>query len=230
MSARGSRQFNPHIQRYLLAGLLALAPLWVTWLVFNFLLAQLSRAGRPWVQGVARGVEPVLPGLAQALLHPWFESALAVLFTLLALYLLGWATTQVLGRRLLAGFEGLLDRVPLAKAVYRMTKQLVETLQRRPEGVQRVVLIRFPWRGMKTIGFVTRVLTDSDTGRKLAVVYVPTAPNPTSGYMEIVPLEDVISTDWSVDEAMRFVVTAGTASPDRLHYEKSAPGAQPLDG
>jgi uncharacterized membrane protein len=229
MTERRER-FHPHVQRYLLAGLLALAPLWVTWLVFNFLLTQLSRAGRPWVYGMARGVEPVLPGFAEVLLHPWFEPALAVLVTLVLLYLLGWATTQVLGRRLIASLEGLLDRVPLAKAIYRMTKQLVESLQARPEGVQRVVLIRFPWREMKTIGFVTRVLTDSDTGRKLAVVYVPTAPNPTSGYMEILPIEDVISTDWTIDEAMRFVVTAGTASPERVHYEKSAPGAEPFAG
>lgn len=201
------RPFQPHLQRYLIAGVLALAPLWVTWLVFNFVLTQLSRAGRPWVQTLG--------------LHPWAESALAVLLTLAALYLLGWATTQVLGRKLLHAFEALLDRVPLAKAVYRMTKQLIDTLQTRPRGVQRVVLIRFPHRDIKTLGFVTRVLADADSGRQLAAVYVPTAPNPTSGYMELVPVEDVISTDWTMEEAMRFVVTAGTTGPAEVNYDKS---------
>jgi uncharacterized membrane protein len=202
------RRFHLHFQRYLFAGLIALAPLWVTWLVFNFLLTQLSRAGRPWVQVLA--------------LHPWIESGLAVLITLAAIYLLGWATTQVLGRRLLQAFEALLDRVPLAKAVYRLTKQLIETLQTRPQGVERVVLIRFPHRDIKTIGFVTRVLADAGSGRPLAAVYVPTAPNPTSGYMELVPLEDVISTDWTMDEAMRFVVSAGTAGPASVSYDNSS--------
>jgi len=207
-----ARRLNFHFQRYLIAGVLALAPIWVTWLVFEFVLTRLSRVGRPWV--VAFG------------LPPWIESALAVLVTLLALYLLGWATTQVIGRRLLQTFENVLDRVPLAKAIYRMTKQLIETLQTRPQGVQRVVLIRFPHRDIKTVGFVMRVLEDADSGRKLAAVYVPTAPNPTSGYMEIVPVEDLVATEWTMDEAMRFVVTAGTGGPERVSYEPPAtPGA-----
>jgi uncharacterized membrane protein len=202
---------NLHLQRYLIAGVLALAPIWVTWVVFNFLLAQLSRAGRPWVQ-------------ATLALPPWLESLLAVLVTLAALYLIGWATTQVIGRRLFQAFENLLERVPLAKAVYRVTKQLIETLRQRPKGVQRVVLIRFPHRDIKTVGFVTRVLADSQSGRQLAAVYVPTAPNPTSGYMELVPLEDLISTDWTVEEGMRFVVSAGTAGPDRVAYDELETG------
>lgn len=205
---RDRRRFLPHFQRYFIAGLLALAPLWVTWLVFNFVLTQLSRAGRPLVGTLA--------------LHPWIESALAVVVTLLALYVLGWATTQVLGRRLLHAFEALLDRVPLAKAVYRLTKQLIETLQTRPQGVQRVVLIRFPHQDIKTVGFVTRVLEDAASGRQLAAVYVPTAPNPTSGYMELVPVEDLIPTEWTIDEAMRFVVSAGTAGPERVSYDRPA--------
>ena len=201
---------NLHVKRYLLAGVLALTPIWVTWVVFNFVLAQLSRAGRPWVQALA--------------LPPWLESLLAVLVTLAALYLIGWATTRVIGRRLFHAFENLLERVPLAKVVYRLTKQLIDTLRQRPEGVQRVVLIRFPHRDIKTVGFVTRLLADSASGRQIAAVYVPTAPNPTSGYMELVPIEDLISTDWTVDEGMRFVVSAGTAGPDRVAYEDSQAG------
>lgn len=200
------RRFDLHVQRYLFAGVLALAPLWVTWLVFDFLLTRLSRAGRPWVQTLH--------------LHPWIESVVAVLITLAALYLLGWATTRVLGRRLLGGFEVLMDRLPLVKAVYRTTQQFIETLKSRPQGMQRVVLIRFPHRDIKTIAFVTRVLTDSETGRELAAVYVPTAPNPTSGYMELVPVEDLIATEWTMDEAMRFVVSAGTAGPESVRYDK----------
>ena len=71
---------------------------------------------------------------------------------------------------------------------------------------------------MKAIGFVTRVLAIQSTGRQLAAVYVPTSPNPTSGYIEIVPLEDVVQTNWSMEEAMAFVVTGGTTAPDELPF------------
>ena len=70
---------------------------------------------------------------------------------------------------------------------------------------------------------MTRVMRDPDTGRQLAAVYVPTSPNPTSGYIEIVPLDDVVQTDWSVEEAMAFVMTGGTNGPDELPFAH-APG------
>ena len=75
---------------------------------------------------------------------------------------------------------------------------------------------------MKTVGFVTKILTDKHTGQKLAAVYVPTTPNPTSGYLEIVPLENLISTNWSMDDAMTFIVSGGAVAPDDMYYSKSA--------
>ena len=94
-------------------------------------------------------------------------------------------------------------------------------MQKKPDKVQRVVLIPFPTPEMKTVGFVTRVLQDKDTGLELAAVYVPTTPNPTSGYLEIVPLSHVISTDWTIDEAMTFVISGGAVAPDKINYSKS---------
>lgn len=214
-----TRLFFPHAQRYLLTGLLALLPLWVTWLVFNFALGILSRLGRPWVQGFARGLGRVWPGGAEVLLTPFFESALAVILTLLGLYTLGWATSRVFGKRLLEWFESLLARVPLVNGIYGAAKKVLAAFQSKPEGVQRVVLINFPSREMKAVGLVTRTVVDEVSGRELAVVYVPTAPNPTSGYMEIVPVENLVSLDWTIDEAMRFILTGGTSSPDRIAFE-----------
>ena len=71
---------------------------------------------------------------------------------------------------------------------------------------------------MKTVGFITRVLRDQATNEELAVVYVPTAPNPTSGYLEILPLAKVTVIDWTMDEAMTFVISGGVVSPDRVDY------------
>ena len=76
---------------------------------------------------------------------------------------------------------------------------------------------------MKTVGFVTRVLTDEDTGEKLAAVYVPTTPNPTSGYLEIVPLNKLVSTDWSMDQAMTFIISGGAVAPEIVRYNNRPP-------
>lgn len=210
--------FHTHFQRYVITGVLVMIPIWITWLVFGFLFNQLSRFGRPWVRGLSRGLEQMAPALAEWLLTPWFQSLLAALITLLLLYLLGWVTTRVLGKRLVAQLESIINRIPLVQTVYGATKKLIAALQQKPDNVQRVVLIEFPTPEMRAVGFVTQVLTDEKTGRKLAAVYVPTTPNPTSGYLEIVPLERVVSTDWSVDEAMTFIISGGTVSPGGINY------------
>jgi uncharacterized membrane protein len=82
---------------------------------------------------------------------------------------------------------------------------------------------------MKTVGFVTRTLVDAATGKQLAAVYVPTTPNPTSGNQEIVPLDKVVSTDWSMDEAMTFIMSGGAVAPPTMNYYRSA-GMEPLGG
>ena len=219
-STRQARLLFPHGQRYLIAGVLALIPLWVTWIVFNFVLEQLARLGRPWVYALANAVQGFSPGLADWLYDPWFEWALGILIMLLLIYVLGWATTRVLGRRLLQAFETLLERIPLVKAIYGGTKKFVSAFQAPLEGVQRVVLVEFPQKDMKCFAFVTRTMTDRETGRELAVVYVPTTPNPTSGYTEILPMERVTPTDWSVEEAMRFIITGGTSASQSVSYGK----------
>jgi uncharacterized membrane protein len=210
------QSFLHRARRYLIAGVLMLLPLWVTWFVLHFLFSQLSGIGRPWVQALARVFHDTAPALTDFLTHDWLEPAVAIVLTLAVLYALGWATTRMLARRLIHRFESLLERVPLVQAIYGSTRRLLAALQARPEGVQRVVLIDFPSRPMKAVGLVTRVLTDSSSGKELAVVYVPTSPNPTSGYMEIVPVENVTPTDWTLDEAMRFVITGGTSAPAHI--------------
>ncbi|MEO5566110.1 MAG: DUF502 domain-containing protein, partial [Luteimonas sp.] len=102
-------------------------------------------------------------------------------------------------------------------------RKLLDILQTQPDGTQRVVLIDFPHDKMKSVGFVTRVLREHGTGRELAAVYVPTTPNPTSGYLEIVPVENITPTDWTVDQAMSFIISGGAVSPETIPF--SAPAA-----
>jgi uncharacterized membrane protein len=222
------RVVMPHFQRYLIAGVLALFPLWVTWIALSFIFNWLTGFGRPLVRWFAAAMGQITPGAEDLLLQPWFGSTLAFLIVVAGLYALGWATTNVIGRKSLAYMEAVLARIPLASAIYSATKTLITAFEVHPEGVQRVVLIDFPSREMKAVGFVTRTLRDSVTDEELAMVYVPTTPNPTSGYMEIVPVSRLTSTDWTIEEAMRFVMTGGTSGPSHLRFGRDL-GSRPQD-
>lgn len=207
-----------HIQRYLISGVITLIPLWVTWLVFEYAFKQLSKLGGPWVRMFSRSLQDDYPAVAHWLLEPWFQNSLAVLFMLLSLYLVGWMASRMVGRRILNSLESSVQRLPMIQNVYGLVKKLISALEQKPENVQQVVLIEFPSSEMKTVGFVTRTLMDKKTGQELAAVYVPTTPNPTSGYLEIVPIEKLISTDWSMDEAMNFIISGGAVAPDSIPY------------
>lgn len=218
MPAKPKHPIISSARRYLLAGVLTVIPIWITWLIIDFLLKLLTKVGNPFVGWLSSVLHPHLPSLSIWLSQPWFKSVMAIIVVLLALYVLGWVATLVIGRRLIAWFDSLIDRIPLIQTIYGAVKSLVAALQQKPDGVQRVVLINFPSSEMKTIGLVTRTLMDEDTGRELAAVYVPTTPNPTSGYLEIVPIEKVTSTNWTVNEAMTFIVSGGAVAPDKMHY------------
>ncbi|HET9818448.1 MAG TPA: DUF502 domain-containing protein [Rhodanobacteraceae bacterium] len=204
-----------HIKRYLITGLLAFIPVWITWVVFKFLFTLLAGVGAPLVNGIIELIGLAAPGAAAALHRDWIVSILAFILTLLALYLLGWLSTRVIGRRLLGRIDRLIERLPLVNTIYVGVKKLMALMRTKPGGTQRVVLIDFPSREMKAVGLVTRTFRDA-TGREVAAVYVPTAPNPTSGYLELVPVDRVIATDWTIDQAMAFVVSGGAVGPEHL--------------
>lgn len=215
-----------HIRRNLISGIMTVIPLWVTWLLLDFVFTRLSRFGSPWVRAAARSIDDSYPAIAELILHPWFQNALGVVLVVLALYLLGWTAHRVIGRRILNAVESLFDRLPLIQTIYGSVKKLVTAFQQQPGDVQRVVLIDFPAKNMKAVGLVTRTLRDSTTGKPLAAVYVPTTPNPTSGYLEIVPVDRVIPTDWTLDEAMNFLITGGAVAPETIDFHGSEPAGE----
>jgi len=207
----------PHFQRTLITGILTLIPLWITWIVFKFIFGQLSLLGRPVLHLLFSffGIE------AAFVEEPWFETVTSILLTLAFIYFVGLTAGRIIGKRLISLFERTIEKLPLVQRIYRAVKTLLSSLQQQPDGVQRVVLIEFPSKEMKTVGFVTRTLKDRDTGETIAAVYVPTTPNPTSGYLELVPIDSVTSTDWTVDEAMTFIVSGGAVSGGTVNYRKS---------
>jgi uncharacterized membrane protein len=215
-----------YVQRYLLTGLLTFIPIWLTWIVFKSIFSLLSDVNFPWVSALFAALARAFPDTLGHINQEWLISLLAFAVTLVALYLMGFAANRMFGRRLLAAFERVIDRIPIAHTIYGGAKKLMSMLQSKPGGTQRVVLIDFPSPELKSIGFVTRVFRDAG-GVELAAVYVPTTPNPTGGYLEIVPVERLVATDWSVDQAMAFILSAGAAAPDTLPFAVARTPAAP---
>lgn len=217
------------IKRYLITGLLTVIPLWVTWVVFKFVLSLLAGIGAPLVAALLGSFSQRSSQAEAALNNGAALFVLALLLTLLVLYAIGWLANRVIGQRLIDGFDALLARIPLVQTIYGGTKKLMAVLQQKPSGVQRVVLIDFPRQGMKVVGFVTRVMIEEGTGREMAAVYIPTTPNPTGGYLEVVPVDELTPTDWTMDQAMAFIISGGAVAPDTLPASPSSLREGPRD-
>jgi uncharacterized membrane protein len=204
-------------QKIFLTGLLTLLPLWLTWVVVKFVFVLLSDISRPLIGPLLHDLAAGNPAL-HWLDEPWVQTALALLATLVVILLSGLMARRVIGQRLLRWFEVFIARIPLASTIYGSARKLLDILQTQPDGTQRVVLIDFPHNEMKSVGFVTRILREQGTGRELAAVYVPTTPNPTSGYLEVVPVEKLTPTNWTVDQAMSFIISGGAVAPDTIPF------------
>ena len=206
------------IQRNILAGIFIVIPVWLTVWVITFLIDLLIEFGSPAVFQLALLIEPNFPRLASLFGAIWFQDTVAVLIVLVGLFLLGVVGRAVIGRRLLAAFDAVMDRIPLVQSIYGAARKLITTVQAKPEGHRRVVLIEFPSPGMKAVGLVTRTFTDPVSGTEIAAVYVPTTPNPSSGYVELIPAAELVPLDWTVNEALTFIISGGAVAPDRLAF------------
>jgi uncharacterized membrane protein len=188
------------IRTMFIAGLIVVVPIgltvWILIWIFNGvegLFAPLVKLifGRP-IPGVGFGVTVVL------------------------IFIVGAIAANVVGRRLVRWGESMLEKIPVARHLYVAFREVFRGFSKESTGTYlAVVLIDFPIKGMKTIGFITGENVDED-GRKLINVFVPTAPNPIGGFLEIVREEDIIRTDIPVEEALKMVVSVGSMSPKNL--------------
>lgn len=195
------------IRKYLIAGLLVWVPLGVTVLVIKLLVDIMDRSllllPPTWRPDALLGFH--VPGVGVVL------SVLVVVAT-------GIIAANLLGRRLVALWESLLARIPLVRTIYQGAKQVVETVfSASNQSFRKVLLIEYPRRGLWCLAFQTssglREL-ESRTGKDVVAVFVPTTPNPTSGFVLIVPWEDVTELDMSVDEGLKLIISMGVAVPE----------------
>ena len=212
---------RPSLQRLFLTGLLTLLPIWLTWVVVKFVFVMLSGLSRPLVQPLSENIAASFPQSLGWFKAEWVQGVFGLLATVLVIVLVGTLSRRVIGQKLLAATDALIHRIPLASIIYDSSRKLLDILQTKPGSTQRVVLIDFPHREMKSIGLVTRVIREAGSGRELAAVYVPTTPNPTSGYLEIVPVELLTPTDWTVDQAMSFIISGGAVAPESIPFTRA---------
>jgi uncharacterized membrane protein len=204
------------LQRNILAGVITIGPLFVTYLIFSFLFGELAKAGLPMVQLFAANFPRDWPN------QPWLQSILAIVATLVVLYVVGRVTSLVIGRQAFDLFEAVLERLPFVAKIYTSVRQLLDTMMAKKETSQRVVLVDFPIPGQKSIGFLTRTMIDETTGELLAAVLLPNAINPTSAFLQILPISRVTETGLSMEQAMSMIMTGGAVGPDSILFSQPA--------
>jgi len=193
-------QFLVYLRRYFLTGLLVITPIWGTYLVLKTLLVALEGI---LGHGLQRYLEFYVPGLG--------------IVVLVALILLvGALATNYLGKELVRIWEAFLTHVPIVRSIYTLVKSIVDTISLQQRGqFGRVVLVEFPQRGQYSIAYVTGKTDDVRQAmqKDLISVYVPTTPNPTSGYLLFVPEREVIPLSMSVEDSMKLIISGGLFSP-----------------
>jgi len=200
------------LQRSILAGIITIGPLAITYLIFKFLLDTLAKAGLPVVQLF----ETFFP--QRWLGSPVLQSVLAIVLTLVMLFVVGRVSSLVIGQQAFNLFEAVLERLPVVAKIYTSVRQLLDTMMAKNESSQRVVLVDFPIAGQKSIGFLTRTMIDSTTGEELAAVLVPNAINPTSAFLQILPISRVTDTDLTMEQAMSMILTGGAVGPESIRF------------
>jgi uncharacterized membrane protein len=207
----GSR-LQQDLKNDLIAGLLVVIPLattiWLSSLVSKFVLTL--------VTSVPKQLNPFIT--LNPLLQDLINLTLGLTVPLLAILLIGLMARNFVGRWLLEFGEGTLSKIPVAGAVYKTLKQLLETfLSNKSNRFRRVVLVEYPREGLYSVGFVTGDVGPSlqpELDEKLLSVFIPTAPNPTTGWYTLVPESSVKDLNISVEDAFRTIISAGIVNPD----------------
>lgn len=200
------------IRRYFVAGILFFAPIGVTvWAIASIIV---------WLDNLLlpRVIKLVLPGIED----PPSIPLLGMLFTFVVIIFLGVIARHLLGGEFQRAWERLLARVPVARSIYGGVKQLAEAIfasSAQSSRFRRVVLIEYPRRGVYALAFTTghaRGIVQEVTEAEMINCFVPTTPNPTSGFYLLAPEEDLIEVDLSVEDAFKLVMSAGLVTPETV--------------
>ena len=208
-----NRLFRHKLKKYFLTGLLVVVPITMTLLVLRWLFRFINSLLITILPEVLR--PEVLYGIP--------VPGISLVATLLLILLVGILAANIFGRSLVTFSEKLVDRIPFVKGVYTLFKQVVDTVLKRDHGAfRKVVLIEYPRQGIWSVAFVTGKSSGEVqrvTAEDVVNVFVPTTPNPTSGFYVLVPEKDLIALKMTVEEAFKLIISGGMVTPP----EKKAP-------
>jgi uncharacterized membrane protein len=147
---------------------------------------------------------------------PYNIPGIEIIIALLLITLIGWLSLSFIGKKLLNIFDNILNKIPILRTIYSAFAQMLETFARGKASKKNVVLVEYPRKGTWAVGFATNKNTGeikNKIGQEVVNVFVPTTPNPTSGFLLMFPKEDVIYLDISFEQASKFIVSAGSTNP-----------------
>jgi len=194
------------MKKYLIAGLLVWAPLGVTILAVKLLVDLMDKI-----------LLLIPPGYRPVDLIGYQIPGLGVLMALLIVLGTGMIVANIFGRKLVSLWEQLLAHIPLVRTIYTAVKQIVETVFSKGDSFRKVLLVEYPRRGLWTLAFQTSIEcgeAQRKTKRNVVNVFIPTTPNPTSGFFIMVPTSEVVELDMSVDEGLKMIISGGVVVPD----------------
>jgi len=200
------------VKKTFLTGLFILIPILVTVYIIYIIVSFADTAILPIVKNVTAGLtgrEFYIPGAG------------LVLFIVIT-YLTGVVASNFLGRRVLSFGENMLKRIPFVKGIYSSVKDMTDAFSSdKAKSFKEVVLVEFPFKGRYAIGFITNRIENVEKGT-LCSVFVPTTPNPTSGYLVLIPETEIVFLDMPVDDAIKYIVSLGTLKVEFGWKEKSS--------
>ena len=200
MSQKEKRSIFARIRNYFIAGIVVLIPIGITVYLTIFLISISSK---------------ILPKeLNPNHYLPYDIPGVEIVIALFIITFIGWLSLSFIGKKMLNLFNNVLQRIPILRTIYSAIGQMTSTFTKNDKSSNKVVLVEYPRKGSWAVGFATKdnegEITNK-TNKKLVNVFIPTTPNPTSGFLLMFPKEEVIYLDLTFEEASKFIVSAGTS-------------------
>jgi len=201
--AEKKRSIFTRIRNYFITGVVVLIPIGMTIYLTLFLVSISSR---------------ILPKEINPNHYlPYDIPGVEIVTSIILITLIGWLSLSLIGKKMLDMFNNILKRIPILRTFYSAIVQMTETFTKTDKTKKNVVLVEYPRKGSWAVGFATKENSgeiSNKTKKKLINVFIPTTPNPTSGFLLMFPKDEVIYLDLSFEEASKFIISAGTSNPD----------------
>lgn len=213
-------RFRIFLQRAMIAGVLATLPLAVTYWFVTFIFKKFSGFVQPYLEMVMLKFHIVIPFYVQ--------NIISFSIIVLALIFIGLLARNFVGRQFLRLIESIAENIPIVRSVYSSIRQIVDAFQTTSgSSFKKVVMIEYPRKGLYSFGFITKDSSEflnEATGQVCVNIFIPTTPNPTSGFILIVPKEDVMDPGIPIEDGIKFIISAGLVEPFDKNYQQRLNG------